>query len=133
MAARKPKLEYSIICDDIREEVGHKMSFMGVYGPNIVVPEIPFIFPQLCAAINYKNVKSGDSFSIKFKDPAGKQIGKPIEGSITQEVKGSINFIMLAKFAPLKVDKEGPFKLEVIFNNDQSTKKEIAIPVKVRK
>jgi hypothetical protein len=132
MAARKPKLEYSIICDDIRQEVGNKLSFMGIYGSDINIPMVPFTFPQLCAAISYKDVKKGDSFEIKLKDPTGKLVGQPIKGSIPPEAKGNIKFMIFAKFAPLKVEKEGSLKIIIIFNKEESTKKEISIPIKKR-
>lgn len=132
MAVKKPKYEYSIICDDIRQEVGNKLSFMGIYGPDIVVPEVPFTFPQLCAAISYKDVKSGDSFSVKITDPAGKLIGKPIKGSVPQDAEGGIKFMMFAKFAPLQVEEVGALKMEIIFNNDKSTKIVIPILIKLR-
>jgi hypothetical protein len=39
---QKPNLEliYTIFCDDVRLEVGNKLSFMGVF-QNIMVPELP--------------------------------------------------------------------------------------------
>jgi len=35
-------------CDDIREEVGSKLSFMGIYD-RLVVPSTPFVIPRLAA------------------------------------------------------------------------------------
>ena len=133
MATRKPKLEFCLICDDIRQELGNKLSFMGTYGKEIFVSKTPFIFPLFCFAIFYKNIKSGDSFSISLKDPSGKPVGKKINGSIPEEVKGIQNFTMLARFSPLKIIKVGTFKLEIIFNNDKNTKSEVVVPIKERK
>jgi len=132
MAPRKPKLEFSIICDDIRQEVGNKLSFMGTYGKDIFIPKTPFTFPHICFVIFYKNIKSGDSFSISLKDPSGKEVGKKLNGSIPEEVKSIQNFTMLAKFAPLKVIKVGTYKLEIIFNNDKNTKNEVVVQIKKR-
>jgi len=132
MPVRIPKFEYFIICDDIREEVGNKMSFMGVYGPDIFVPSFPFVFPLLCMAIYYSNTKSGDSFSIKFKHPNGRIIGKAISGTVPGKDHKNLKFTMLAKFAPLKIEKEGLCKLEIAFNNDNKTKQIIKIPFKKR-
>ncbi|MBL8268045.1 hypothetical protein [Steroidobacter sp.] len=36
-------------CDDIRHEVGNKLSFMGVYTGGLVVPTLPTTLPRLCA------------------------------------------------------------------------------------
>lgn len=46
--------EHSLVsviwCDDIREEVGNKLSFMGVYS-HLVVPSLPFVIQRLAAHI----------------------------------------------------------------------------------
>ena len=39
-----------MFCDDIRVEVGNKLSFMGVYRGTIDVPEFPYVAPKLCIA-----------------------------------------------------------------------------------
>lgn len=41
----------AIFCDDIRQEVGGKHSFMGVYGPECVLKTLPGTIPRLCIAI----------------------------------------------------------------------------------
>ena len=42
----KPTCQYTILCDDIRREDNGKLIFLGVYLPDVVVPQIPFIQPQ---------------------------------------------------------------------------------------
>jgi hypothetical protein len=134
MAARKPKLLYSIFCDDIRQETGSKLSFMGVYGPDgVYIPRKPFIFPMFCAALSFKNIKGGDSFEVSLISPSGKKIGKGIHGSIPDEEKIMHGFLILAKFVPMKVDEEGTYKIETIFNDEVSTKQVVEIPIQLRK
>jgi hypothetical protein len=44
---------YSIFCDDIRNEVGGKLSFIGCYnGVIFVPPQFPFILPRFCVHIH---------------------------------------------------------------------------------
>lgn len=43
---------YCIFCDDIRTELGEKLSFMGVYNGILFLPEFPYTLPKLCAHIN---------------------------------------------------------------------------------
>lgn len=38
----------AIFCDDIRHEIGNKMSYIGVYQGELIVPEIPIALPRLC-------------------------------------------------------------------------------------
>ncbi|MFM9862463.1 MAG: DUF6941 family protein [Micropepsaceae bacterium] len=43
----------TIFCDDIREEVGGKHTFVGCYPGFLVVPRFPVALPKLCLAITY--------------------------------------------------------------------------------
>lgn len=41
-----------IYCDDIREEVGGKVSYMGIYQGDMYIPSLPTLLPKLCIAVN---------------------------------------------------------------------------------
>jgi len=41
----------TIFCDDIRHEVGGKISFIGVYSEALLVPSFPITLPKLCLSI----------------------------------------------------------------------------------
>jgi hypothetical protein len=41
----------TIWCDDIRQELGNKLSFMGVYTGGLVVPGKPIVLSRLCVWI----------------------------------------------------------------------------------
>lgn len=45
---------WTIFCDDIRQEAGHKLSYMGVYGPNLIVPVYPTKVPRLCCVFSLR-------------------------------------------------------------------------------
>ena len=130
MARRKPKFEYAIICDDIRQEISNKLSFIGIYGKDIFVSKIPFTFPKLCFAILYKDIKAEDSFSVELIEPSGKPIGETINGSVPKEIKGNIYFNMFAIFSPLTIRQEGSHKLVITFNNDTKMKREVEFRIK---
>ena len=40
-----------IFCDDIRQEVGNKFSYMGVYTSELTVPSAPVLLTKLCIAV----------------------------------------------------------------------------------
>ena len=42
---------HALYCDDIRHEVGGKVTYVGTYGPDMFVPEFPFVVPKLCVAL----------------------------------------------------------------------------------
>jgi hypothetical protein len=39
---------HTIFCDDVRQEVGGKMSLMGIYTGDLLVPQQPWVLPKLC-------------------------------------------------------------------------------------
>ena len=95
----KPKLNYLILCDDIRQEVWNKVTLVGIYGNQIYVPKFPFTFPKLCMQISLGGIinrvkidihirKSGNNKTIhKFNDidlnPPTKRITQPVIFSFT--------------------------------------------------
>lgn len=42
----------AIFCDDIRMEVGNKLSMIGVYNGVMLVPAFPITLPKLCIALS---------------------------------------------------------------------------------
>ncbi|HEY4369127.1 MAG TPA: hypothetical protein VGN07_17970 [Steroidobacteraceae bacterium] len=45
---------YTIFCDDLRQEVGNKVSYMGVYQGILYVEAFPVFLPKLCAAVTLR-------------------------------------------------------------------------------
>lgn len=41
----------TLFCDDIRHEVGGKLSFIGVYSGGLFVPAFPVTLPKLCLSV----------------------------------------------------------------------------------
>jgi len=39
---------HTVWCDDVRMEAGNKMSLMGVYSSEMLVPSFPFVIDKLC-------------------------------------------------------------------------------------
>ena len=48
---QKLELLYTLFCDDVRLEVGNKLSYMGVF-QSIMVPQLPVWLPKL-AVVNH--------------------------------------------------------------------------------
>lgn len=42
----------TIFCDDIRHEMGGKLSYIGVYSGRLIVSNFPVTLPKLCLALN---------------------------------------------------------------------------------
>jgi hypothetical protein len=56
-----------IYCDDIRNEVGNKQSFIGVYRTNLYVPKFPAALPKLCVVISVQTNKNEPFTSLKYR------------------------------------------------------------------
>jgi len=128
-------LEYGIVCDDIRQEVGHKLSFLGVYGrePDILVAILPFSFVKLCFAFSISNIKGGDSFTIKVIDPSGKELAQSINGNVPEGTKLQHSVPFYPSFAPLQVKTEGLHRLVTTFNEDEKLNIEFRFNIKLIK
>lgn len=46
-----PRIVVATFCDDIRHEVGQKVSLIGCYGSELIVDKLPALLPKLCAYI----------------------------------------------------------------------------------
>lgn len=42
----------TVFCDDIRQEIGGKLSYIGVYTGGLFVPQFPITLPKLCLAMS---------------------------------------------------------------------------------
>jgi hypothetical protein len=125
-----PVFEYAIICDDIRHEMGDKFSLIGIYGSDVYVAQIPFLFPKLCAVIAYRNMQSGDRFSISLRNPSDQVLGQTIRGTAPKEVDSSGRFLIFSVFPPLEVQEPGLYKLVISINEDVKNQKEVPFVIK---
>ena len=102
------KLDYILVCEDIRHEVGHKPSAMGIFTDNILVRDFPYMFPKLCFLVHLLLVRPRPKLklSAQFRFTSSKPLvlAKDQELKI-QKPKGGliIQFIL----SPCKFEKAG--------------------------
>lgn len=58
---------FAIFCDDARQEVGNKVSFMGVYGGQLFLPQMPSVLPKLCVAMHARTPIKKPFQQLKFR------------------------------------------------------------------
>ncbi|WP_288078996.1 hypothetical protein [Pseudomonas sp.] len=46
---------HALYCDDVRHELGDKVSFMGVYSGKLLISDLPAILPKLCVALTLRS------------------------------------------------------------------------------
>jgi hypothetical protein len=129
MARKQPKLEYAIICDDIRQEIGNKLTFVGVYQDQIIVPSFPFTFAKLCFFIQYTDIEGGDQFSLELHDPLDRIIDKPTDVVVPARQKtGKMRIFGI--YSPIRIEKEGLYHLRISINENEKWKLKIPFSIK---
>ena len=109
---------YILVCDDVRHEVGNKVSIMGIYD-DIVLRETPAILPKINLAILLKGFKRNISkVQVKLKCPDGNDIDMP-EMTIPPNKKTGSNYNLDICVAPLKVIEPGKFVWEIRFDGEK--------------
>ena len=129
MPRKLPKFEYSIICDDIRQEIGNKLTLVGTYNGLIIVPKLPYTIPKLCIFVQYRDIRAGDRFLLELTDPASKIIHEVINITVPAGQKPS-KMRLFGVFSPLIVEKEGRYTLSITVNDNEKKKQEILFDVK---
>jgi hypothetical protein len=57
----------TIFCDDVRWEIGGKLSYIGVYSGVLLAPEFPVTLPRLCLAMSAGTPASRPFQKLSFK------------------------------------------------------------------
>jgi hypothetical protein len=107
---KAPKHEFTLLCDDIRQEMGGKTSLMGLYDHHIVVPQIPHSLPKVCFYTRFTRLDGAFKFSFSIASPNGdrKDVIKDSEIGIPEGAKeGTFNVIA----APFDVAAEGVYEV----------------------
>jgi len=113
----RPELIESILCDDIRQEVGNKASIMGIYwGGMIFIPNIQFVFAKLCVLQRW--IKGEGEFAIKA------MLLSPSKELLRVDL-GRVNFIKDipiihtgVNLCNVKIEEVGTYKLQTFLDNE---------------
>lgn len=129
MATRHLKLEYHLMCDDIRQEVGNKISLIGIYPGDIMSMPIPSVIPKLCFHLVFSNMRPGENLKIQFLDPDNKKIVGFDNIEIPEKPELRKNVLDVG-FMGIKVEKEGTYRLVIIYREEEKVKQEVKIEIK---
>jgi len=107
-----------LLCDDVRNEVGNKLSFMGIYGPELWVGKLPAMMPHLCFVVILDTIQqSFTSAKAKVSLPGAEPVLLPIQAA-PGPPPGSHHTIIVA-LAPAKIPQEGRAKFELFFFDEE--------------
>ena len=96
---QKLELMYTLFCDDVRLEVGNKLSYMGVF-QNIVVPQLPVWLPKL-AVVNHWRGQGAHLSEVRILMPDRQQalvVSQPSPFEIAHGSADNISFFVNVTF-----------------------------------
>lgn len=120
MLSKAPKRKNIIICEDIRQEPGNKVSLLGVYTDGIIFqadssnPKPVMLAPQLAVYATFEKLEASCSLEIKIVDPSGVIIFETPKS----QMKKSDSLTMISfKLLGLTFQREGSHKIEYYFDD----------------
>jgi len=93
------ELAYTLFCDDVRLEVGNKLSYMGVF-QNIIVPQLPVWLPKL-AVVNHWRGNGAHLSEVRILMPDRQQalvVSQPARFEISHGSADNISFFVNVTF-----------------------------------
>jgi hypothetical protein len=108
---------YTILCDDIRHEVGNKLSYMGVYN-EVRFAKLPSALPKLALGVTLLGVNT-EIHSFKFYLELPNQNRKEGGGNFPQLPPKGTDVSLDLHLGPLKIDTVGIGKWVVVFNDSE--------------
>ena len=96
---QKLELAYTLFCDDVRLELGNKLSYMGVF-QNIVVPQLPVWLPKL-AVVNHWRGHGAHLSEVRILMPDRQQalvVSQPARFEINHGSADNISFFVNVTF-----------------------------------
>lgn len=118
MPELKPIFVDYIICDDIRQEIGDKISLIGVYTTKISVPKINFRFAKLCFLIKMKGGEGEFGVKVALVGPSQNIASIDFPGKLKLDNK--LGSALISVFEGLEIKEVGKYRLET-FLNDETT------------
>jgi hypothetical protein len=109
---KKSKLIDCFVCDDVRQEISGKTTFIGVYGTDVIVPMVPFMVPGIYIVSKW-DISTGSFNDVTFRleTPDKNQLG-PIKTTAPKDVKGT-KLMMHLGLIPFQIQVAGVYKVYI--------------------
>lgn len=112
---------YMILCEDIREEKGGKLSLLGVYGidkSGIIPDEIPSNLHKLCLAVMLSEIQIElTKCHVTITAPGKEKMEINLPTTPTHEIGKNVTLGIAV--SPFQISKAGEAKFELRFNNEK--------------
>ena len=78
----KPSLNFTLICDDVRQEMGGKLSLMGLF-ENIYAPKFPAVHPRIAVLTEWSGGQGEFGIKMRILAPDGKTVIRETNSKMT--------------------------------------------------
>jgi len=122
--------DLTIICDDIRQEVGRKLSFMGIYDEAIIFKRLPARVPKICMFQRWIGSDLPEIVKIELT-------GQSVTGTFVAEVRPtsvaheSKRANLLVAFAPIDFVDVGTIELRTYFDGSDKPSQTHTIEIRL--
>ena len=120
---RNAELIYCIVCDDVRLEMGNKLSLMGVF-ENVFLPTFPSILLKF-AVVNHWEGDGTFETQVKVLNPERKEVVASAASTFNIENQGYADNITF--FTNVAFDRSGPFIIQIMIDGKPVAEKGIFV------
>ena len=109
---KSAQLVYSILCDDVRLEMGNKLSLMGIF-ENVFLPSFPAVILRF-ATVNHW-IGAGDyQTQVRVVSPEGREVAQSTQSTFRIEPEGYADNVTF--FANVGLERAGRYSIQTFID-----------------
>jgi hypothetical protein len=120
---KSAQLLYCIVCDDVRLEMGNKLSLMGVF-ENVFLPSFPAVLLKFAIVNHWEGVGQYET-QVKIVNPERREVVASVPSTFMIENQGYADNITF--FTNVAFDRAGPYAAQIFINGKQVAEKRIFV------
>ena len=120
---RNGQLVYTIICDDVRLEMGNKLSLMGIF-ENVFFPAFPSMLLRLAVVNHWLGVGEFET-RVRVLGPDGREVAASAPSNFRIEAQGYADNVTV--FTNVSFDKAGTFTVQTFLDGQPVSQKPIYV------
>jgi hypothetical protein len=117
------QLMYTIICDDVRLEMGNKLSLMGIF-ENVFFPSFPSILLRVAVVNHWVGVGEFQT-RIRILSPEGKEVASSVPSAFRIDAQGYADNITV--FTNVAFERAGAFTVQTLLDGQPVSQKHIYV------
>src|ERR1051326_471674 len=120
---KSAQLVYFIVCDDVRLEMGNKLSLMGVF-ENVFLPGFPSVLLKFAVVNHWEGVGQYET-QVKVVSPERREVVVSVPSTFGIESQGYADNVTF--FTNVSFDRAGPYAVLTFINGKQVGEKRIFV------